>query len=242
MRNKIFQWLKRRSKELDLLEEYFPLVFTRWQALLWGGSVLAIGWGIRFIVSEWPPWINWTAVLVALFFAGYYLWRSEHVRLLPKFEISKVFPQVTETTDPHNPSLFVQVVIRCLTDAPVYECSGHLLRVSSRFNPEEKWELTDMNAPLFLAWDYYGIRPRTLEPGIDYRLNVCFWSSANSFIVPAVEPLPQKYKSVFDSSDTFKFDVKVTAKDCASADVSVTVNTALRHWNEPVVELIRGDK
>jgi hypothetical protein len=97
-----------------------------------------------------------------------------------------------------------------------------------------------MNAPLFLEWDYYGIDPQTLEHGIDRRLNVCHWSSANNFIVPAVKPLPSKFRSVFDSSDTFKFDIKVTAKDCPSVNVSVTVNIALRKWDEPVIELIQG--
>jgi len=223
------------------LPEYFTAAASQMQNILWGALLPFVAWGIWFIVSNPPMWINATAIGLALFLAGYYVWRADHVRLLPKFEVSEVCAQVTETNDPHNPSLFIQVIVRCLTDAPVYECRGHLLRVSSRFNSEEKWQLTDMNAPLFLGWDYYGISPCTLEPGIDRRLNVCFWSSANSFIIPAVEPLPAKYKSVFDSSDTFKFDIKVTAKDCASVNVSVTVNVALRKWNEPVVELIQGD-
>jgi hypothetical protein len=240
--SRVLQRIKKFWRE-HLSFQYFTLVFTRWQAVLWGGSVLAVAWGLHFIVAliNPPVWVNWTAVLVALFFAGYYVWREDHVRLMPKFNISEICAQVTETNDPHTPALYVQIIPKCLTDAPVHECRGHLLRVSTRFSPEEKWKLTDMNSPIFLEWDYYGIPPQTLEPGIDRRLNVCHWSSANSFVVPAVNPLPSKFKSVFDSSDTFKFDIRVTAKDCASVDVSVTVNVTGRKWDDPVIELIQGD-
>jgi hypothetical protein len=87
---KISRWFKRRFKELDLLEEYFPLLFTRWQAAIWGGSVLAVAFGWRFIVSDWPPYIKETVCVVALFFAGYYVWRADHVRLQAKIEVTEV--------------------------------------------------------------------------------------------------------------------------------------------------------
>jgi nitrogen fixation protein len=94
--SKIGQWVKRRFKELDYLEEYFPLVFTRWQAALWGGSVLAVAFGWRFITSDWPPYVKLTACIVALFFAGYYIWRADHVRLKQRIAVTKVIPQSWE--------------------------------------------------------------------------------------------------------------------------------------------------
>ncbi len=90
MDKKIFQWFKRRFRELDLLEEYFPLVFTRWQAAIWGGSVLAVAFGWHFITSDWPPYVKLSACVVALFFAGYYVWRADHVRLQQKIEVTRV--------------------------------------------------------------------------------------------------------------------------------------------------------
>ena len=87
MVSQISKWFKRRFKELDLLEQYFPLLFTRWQAALWGGSVLAVAFGWRFITSDWPYPVKLTACIVALFFAGYYVWRADHVRLIPKLRI-----------------------------------------------------------------------------------------------------------------------------------------------------------
>ncbi len=85
--SEIGQWFRRRFKELDLLERYFPLVFTRWQAAIWGGSVLAVAFGWRFITSDWPYPVKLTACVVALFFAGYYVWRADHLRLERKLEI-----------------------------------------------------------------------------------------------------------------------------------------------------------
>src|SRR5580658_10402196 len=123
--SKIGQWFKRRFRELDLLEKYFPLLFTRWQAALWGGSVLAVAFGWRFIVSDWPPYVKITACVVALFFAGYYVWRVDHIRLIPRFEVTRHVTQSTETVDGvghiSGSSIFSQLLPKCLTEANVEE-------------------------------------------------------------------------------------------------------------------------
>jgi len=108
------QWVSRRFKELDLLEKYFPLLFTRWQAAIWGGSVLAVAFGWRFITSDWPYPVKLSACVVALFFAGYYLWRDDHVRLQPAFGITKVIPQtwVDQTSGKHAMAYYFEVVNR----------------------------------------------------------------------------------------------------------------------------------
>jgi len=80
-------WAGRRFRELDHLEEYFPLLFTRWQTALWGGSILAVAFSWHFVTSDWPPYIKLIAVFVALFFAGYYVWRADHVLLQQKIEV-----------------------------------------------------------------------------------------------------------------------------------------------------------
>jgi hypothetical protein len=43
--SRFLQWVKERYQQLDLLPKYFSLLFTNWQALLWGSSVLAVAWG-----------------------------------------------------------------------------------------------------------------------------------------------------------------------------------------------------
>src|SRR5437899_3140008 len=92
-----------------------------WQALLWGGSVLAVAWGVCFIVGTWPEWVNWTAVLVA-FVAGYHVWRTDHVRLIPQFEVKQFVEQSTPVLfggRPIGTAIYFQLVPKCLTDANV---------------------------------------------------------------------------------------------------------------------------
>jgi hypothetical protein len=81
------QWVVGYFKELDFLADYFPLLFTRWQAALWGGSVLAVAFGWHFITADWPYPVKVSACVTALFFAGYYVWRADHVRLKRKLSI-----------------------------------------------------------------------------------------------------------------------------------------------------------
>jgi hypothetical protein len=240
MRRKIFQWFQRRQKELDLLEEYFPLVFTRWQALLWGGGVLAIGWGVRFIVSEWPAWINWTAVLVALFFAGYYVWREDHIRLVSQLRVEKeVYVLETPTSFETQRQIYIQAGIRCKTASPAHECRGHLVRVQMP-STQGEWQDTEMNESLYLGWSNRGHDPITLYPGTEPRLNICFWTNASPQIHPQVPGVPIRAEAMFRSGGPFRFDVSVTSEECAPLDFSVLVRRSGREWNKPIVKLITG--
>ena len=235
------RWVKRRFKEWDFMEDYFPLLFTRWQAAIWGGSVLAVAFSWHFITSDWPPYVKLATCVVALFFAGYYVWRTDHIRLLPKFTVQEAKIQPTETNQRDLMNLFIQIIPTCLSDALVYECRGRLLRVCHRYAEDDDWEVTRMDAPLFLGWDYYGSEPMTLEPGVRQRLNVCYWNNGSPrIIVPAVEPLPSKFGVVFDRLGQFKFDIRMTAKDCSPVDIAVIVQLDLREWNKPLVKLISG--
>ena len=231
-----------RFREEHLVFQYFTLVFTHWQAVLWGPSVLAVIWGMHFIVGTGTPpeWVNWTAVVLALFVAGYYTWRADHIRLVPKFSVNGPVIQPTETEDPNVMKLYVQIVPECTTEAPVEECQARLLRVWKRHMDNEEWSLTSMNAPLILGWDYYGHEPLTLQPGIQQRLDICYWSKDQVFIVPTVYPLPSKFRTVFNSIGTFKFDVRFTAKDCKPVDVSVTVCVDDCRWDKPHVSFFQG--
>ncbi len=160
-------------------------------------------------------------------------------RLIPRFEVKEYVIQLTETENPDVTNLFIQIIPECMTESPVHECRGRLLLVSKRNSHENEWTATQMNSPLFLGWDYYGHGPFTLEPGIRQRLNVCWWSSVSHLIIPSVDPLPSKFRAVFGSGRIFKFDIRITAKDCPPVDVSVTVSLEGREWNKPIIELIQ---
>jgi hypothetical protein len=129
--SKVGQWFKRRFKELDHLEEYFPLLFTRWQAAIWGGSVLAVAFGWRFITSDWPYPVKLTACVVALFFAGYYVWRADHVRLQPAFAITKVIPQtwIDPDSGKHAMAYYFEVVNKSETTS-ILEAEAQLSEIT----------------------------------------------------------------------------------------------------------------
>ena len=232
----IGQWFKRRFKELDHLEEYFPLLFTRWQAAIWGGSVLAVAFGWRFITSDWPYPVKLTACVVALFFAGYYVWRADHLKLIPKLEVKRFCLQRTRTTDPNEFRVYVQVIPECLTKAPVNGCLGKLLRVRKRSAPNVEWETTELNEPLDLEWSYDAAHPLSINPGVGQRLNVCWISNIAEQIVPTVSPLPLHYQSVFNHTDTFRFDIHIIATDCPPVDVSLSIRIGDK-WDKPFVEI-----
>jgi hypothetical protein len=235
------RWIKRRFQELDFLEKYFRILFTRWQAAIWGGSVLAVAFSWHFITSDWPPYVKLTMCVVALFFAGYYVWRTDHIRLTPKFVVTKLCPpNETDTEDTNQTNLFIQIIPECLSDAPVHGCRARVLQVSKRFENEDEWRLTTMDSPLFLEWDYYGACEFTLEPGIRQRLNICWWSNRSRLIIPSVNPLPSKFRNVFNDFETFKFDIRFTAREAEPVDVSVLVSLRNRGWNNPIISLVQG--
>jgi hypothetical protein len=232
------KWIQRWAERYALLPQYFTAIAKRWQDYLWGPSVVAVAMVLVFALGHLPAWAIVLYFVFVLFIAGYFAWRADHLRLMPKFAVTEMIahPAETETRDF---TLYVQIVPECLTDAPVYECRGELLRVSHRHSSEEKWTVTGLNFPLILGWDCYGIQPFTLQPGIKRRLNVCWWDDKRMFIRPAVEPLPSLWRTVFDSLGTFKFDIRITAKDCSPVDVSVTVNLDERIWDRPKIHLLR---
>jgi hypothetical protein len=237
--SKVGRWFRRRFKELELLEQYFPLLFTRWQAALWGGSVLAVAFGWHFVTADWPYPVKVTACVTALFFAGYYLWRADHIRLQPQLTIAtSAHLQETPVIQSHERRVFVQIEPLCMTDSPVAECRGHLLRVYNRWTDKEDWKLIDMRERLLLGWSHYGIEPITLYPSGGQYLNICWRSNNVNVIVPSCEPLPARWKEAFDNVGTYKFDIEVTAKDCSPVQASVLVNIDETEWNKPVVEVI----
>jgi hypothetical protein len=243
------QQYKQFRKE-HLVFQYFTLVFTRWQAVLWGPSVLAVIWGMHFIVGTATPpeWVNWTAVVIALFVAGYYTWRSDHVRLIPKFEVCEVCIQETPTQDPSGrptgTSAWIQLLPRCLTEADVEQCQGHLRRILRWSNSNSKWEETPMNETVLLHWsnrDSYP-PPETLHPGIEPRLNVFYVHSSNNLITPTAFPLPLRAATIFsnlslDEVNAFIFDIKITAKDCRDVDVLLRVKTSNDPFH-PFVDIV----
>jgi hypothetical protein len=223
------------------IREYWLAVWNHAWEIFWGAGLIGVAFTIYTLYYS-PPWalLGW-AVALGFLVAGYAAWRSDHVRLIPKFSVMTLCPpNETDTNVPSVTNLFVQIIPECLTDAPVHGCRARLLQVSKRFEESENWRVTSMDSPLFLDWDYYGSREFTLESGIRQRLNVCRWSNQLRMIIPCVDPLPSKFRNIFNDFETFKFDIRFTATDCEPVDVSVFVSLRNRQWNNPQISLIQG--
>ena len=81
--------------------------------------------------------------------AGYYVWRADHLRMIPKLVVRGTRVQDTPITANgmiYDNRRFVQLTPTCLTDAPVYECVAYLQRVE-RFDGN-RWEETSLDRNL----------------------------------------------------------------------------------------------
>lgn len=239
----ILKWLKGRFRSFDYLPEYFHAVRLHFLDVTWGIGVGAVVpymiYGLYSLFKTPPPLVNWLALVGALFLAGYYLWRADHVRLIPRIEVScAAHLQETPVIQSHERRVYVQIEPRCMTDSPVVECSGHLLRVYNRWTDTDDWKLTDMDERLLLGWSHYGIAPITLYPSGGQYLNVCWRPNNLNVIVPACDPLPARWKEAFDNVGTYKFDIEITAKDCLPARASVLANIDSTAWNKPTVDVV----
>lgn len=230
-------WLKRRIAKYDLFLEYFATLRQTWADVAWGTGVPAVGFIIWWSLGTIPQWAIALFFVWALIVAGYFSWRVDHVRLLPKFEVREFRIQETPTEGLQR-RVYVQLLPQCLTDASVKECQGNLLRVFRRIAADSGWDLTSMNEPLPLEWSYHGADPLTLKSGIDQRLNVCYRVNDLSMLIPAVAPLPSRWRDVFKYTGTFRFDIRITAEDCEPVDVSIAVSLDDCEWNKPTVTLL----
>jgi hypothetical protein len=83
---------------------------------------------------------------------------------------------------------------------------------------------------------------RTLTPGIDQRLNVL--GINREWILPTSQRGDLKARSIFTPNDTFRLDVRVTAKECPPIDISIKVlvgeQTILRQQNKLPIPVVVG--
>jgi hypothetical protein len=236
MRNWLQKFKKFRREHL--LFQYFTLVFTKWQAVLWGGSMLAVLWGIAFIVVNSLPasltWINWVAVIIALFFAGYYIWRVDHVRLIPKLDIDDLSMKYAPM-GADKKRRFVQIRVKCKTEGLIEDCRGQLLRILKW--SDGKWEPTHIDEALDLWWSFVDGPTVRLEDGAPRHLNVFFVENTSR---NAITWSQIQLRLPYAPLDIFKFVVRVAAKDCPAEYISLRV-TFGDQWCDLVPEMIGNE-
>jgi hypothetical protein len=160
---RIFTWLNKRFGTFDLLPEYFTAAASQMQNILWGALLPFVAWGIWFIVGSPPLWVNATAIGVALFLAGYYVWRADHVRLQAAFAITQVLPQMwTEPgTGRHAMSYYFEVTNRSETTS-IQEVKVKLIEIEPTIENIE-WLPVDLRHRHDQSFD--GEKTFNLNPG-----------------------------------------------------------------------------
>jgi hypothetical protein len=211
-------WLSsfRRLRQEHLLFEYFTLVFGEWQTTLGGTALLIILWSVWFYTGNPPAFVNWIVLAGVLFAAGYKVWRADHIRLIPQLDI--VATRLEDMPIPVDEYLtdtrtFCQLVPKCLTESPLYECRGHLRQV--RRWSVDRWIVTGLG-PLTLKWGNTNDNEITLHPDSENVLNVCYIGHAAQQVVPYVDA-DLTWQAIFSAfprqpggDEAYQFDVSIT--------------------------------
>jgi len=204
------------------LLDYFSAIARRWGDLLFGESILAVVFLVAWGFDKLSPNGLAAIFIVAMFIAGYYTWRADHVRLLPRLEVERApmvqwSPTVNPQNQPTGYSVNYQLVVNCSTDAVVKNCRGHLLKVL-KLAADGSFEPTPINEALGIQWTADNqTLPRTMYPGVPQRLNLFFAHSDGNTVLSTI-PLPMRAVTVLNRDDLFRFFVRITADDCAPID------------------------
>jgi hypothetical protein len=234
----------RQGLRAKLLWGYLLAFKDRAWEIFWGASLVGIIFGIYTIFHAPSKVLLLSYLLLVVFMAGYYLWQVDHVRVMPRLKVTGYKIEPTATADGSETRTYVQLCPRCATDVPVRNCQGHLLRVHTWDGTAKEWKLTAIDEAVDLEWSIYGFGARTIQPGAEPRLNICFIALSTQrkrlrTIVPTVSATLLSWASVFDNDGTFRFDIRITAEDCAPVNAFMTVSMDPgRASKEPTVNLL----
>jgi hypothetical protein len=243
------QWVSKWFRTFDHFPEYTRSALSSWNGILWGGSVTAalflflgaLGLATKTAIYCW--------LVTALFMAGYYVWRADHIRLMPKFVFDQIdiqpTPLVNTSTGQTGSCIYLQLYPRCLTDADIENCEPWLRSTCSRSDETEVWKLTEMNESVRLGWSHDDdprrvppFPPITLQSGNERRLNVVCITSDNS-IHPIVHPTPLRAIEVLTCDKEFLFDIVIRGKDCPHVRLFVRLKRGTT-WDKPDYELLQA--
>ncbi|MGB6715479.1 MAG: hypothetical protein WBE47_00865 [Candidatus Acidiferrales bacterium] len=231
--SRISRWFNRQFGTFDLLPQYFAAAAGAMQDVLWGALLPFVAWGIWFIVSNPPTWVNVTAVGIALFLAGYYVWRADHVRLMPKLGLNAPVIVDTTTNVAQLSRRFVQIPATCLTQTRLENCGGQLLRVWRWVDND--WQPTQVDEPLDLNWSILDVPTTFLERNVLRRLNVFFVENINRSVNFASNRIPLRMALSSMPLDVFKFDVRIAAQQGPPEYISFKV-TFGQDWDSISLE------
>jgi len=218
MANKVGQWLRTQYRELDHLPLYFRLVFIRWQNILGGAALGIIVWSFWFYTGNPPTTLTWVFLTGLVFLSGYYVWRGNFVRFIPKLRITGTSFQDTPVV--RNGMVvgnrtFVQLLPECLTESPVYECKAYLQHVDKPAGTDQ-WREIALDRNLVLSWgEGLELHPRSEKP-----LNVFFVQHETGQLIPNFKPdadIPwERLDALLMREPVLRFYVQITCSEKAN--------------------------
>ncbi len=239
--HRFWKFLKAHYRAYNLLPDYLSAVKHAGWDVLWAPIMPSIAyWLLWFRPNPPAGWITTIYVVWVVLIAGYFLWRADHVRLIPKIELGKTYVIKTPTNNPNIKKVYAQLLVRCSSEAPLTECRGHLLRVWKWSASDEKWRETECDEPLDLLWSNIDQPLRNVEPGVDQRLDIFCIDNVSKAITIWAAAVQYRAAAVFTSSnpsDIFKFDIRVSAKESPPIYISLRVQAG-DDWETPLVERI----
>jgi hypothetical protein len=209
------KWLWNRIKTFDYLWAYINAAYEHFNDIIWGVAVVGVVLGIPFLVwgivtqfHDIHPWKSWLAILGASILAGYYVWRSYHLRLIPQLEITD--PYVTSLPDRYAPTQkFVQVTVKCATEGTLGDCRGQLLKVLRWSSNQEKWEPTQLDGTIDLLWAELDVPSVILESGAPRRLVIFEIENNNWQMRVWDEKRAIRLPLSYSPNSVYKFDLRI---------------------------------
>jgi hypothetical protein len=239
------EWITKRFQEYDFFPDFIAAVIRQWQSLIWGETVIAAIFVAVYALSSPPKWVLGIWLVIAMLIACYFAWRVDHVRLMRKFDVNELQIKHAVSAD-RSRSIWIQIIVNCLTDAPIENCHGHLLRVLHKFPADSglddsQWAETEMNESLKLNWSLTDVSSR-LIPGVPARLNVFSIHEFHiGFFQPDVMPKPLYMFQAMSQQGRYRFELRISGTDCEPIDVAVEAERG-DVWDKPIVKLImRGE-
>jgi hypothetical protein len=220
-----------------LIRDYRKAVREHGWEILWGAGVVGIPFGILTLYyAPSRSVLGWLVAWIILV-AGYFVWRADHVWLIPKLTLGPLYLTYSNPKGPDASERrrFVQILVEAITESPIEDCRGQLLRVSKW--SDAKWEPTRIDESLDLLWSFIDKPTITVEDGAPRRLNVFFVENTSRKLLTWTQ-IPVRLD--YFPSDILRFDVRVAAKDCPAEYVSFKV-TFGDQWCDLVTEMIEND-
>jgi hypothetical protein len=221
---RLWKFLTARLRAYDLFPEYIRSIKHAGWDVLWAPVLPSVLYTLWWFLANPPWWITLLYVVWLITVTGYFVWRLDHIRLMPKLGVGDVTMAYSGTGKPNQKRIYVQIPIQCVTEGSIRNCRGQLLRVFKWVRGpeghEDRWELTHIAETLDLWWSMVDEPILMLEHGADRRLDVFFVENTSRNMVIWTRLRPRLASA---PSDRFKFDVRIAGDDCLPMYISLEV-------------------